>query len=356
MVTGDTYPNRHGLAALGKWNRDYEAYMIPPKNAKQLMQFVKGKKLNVKALKTDEDIFRRLTEAEKLGIRTDKAERKIDRLTTTAQNREKEAERRYKTADNLVKDIPLGQPILVGHYSEKGHRRVIARAQSNMFKGVEAQRAGEDARERASSLSRQVSYVENPTQLKGRVVKLEKELKYWENKLKNNDKVIASMTAAHKMFTDGSAESERDFKKDVENEKDKVGYYKQQIINKKEDIASVKALIPAGAINTNISGVSISDLAKLKKPLGLVSASKRYHNKNLSGGNFAVELRWNKEMGQGIEISGDHDPDGIIYSLTVSGLFYNGARATIINKSNYREMTLEKLITILKKAIEAYKK
>ena len=353
MVTGDTYPNRHGLAALGKWNRDYEAYMISPKNAKQLMQFVKGKKLNVKALKTDEDVFKRLTEADKLNIRTEKAERKVDRLTNTAQNREKEAARRYRTADNLVKDIPLGQPILVGHHSEKAHRRVIDKCHNNMFKGVEAQREGEEARYKASSLARQISYVENPTQLKGRVAKLEKELKSWENKLKNNDKVIASKTAAHKMFTDGSERSEREFKQEIDGVRNNVNFYKQQIINKKEDIASIKALIPAG-YDGNISGVSISDLSKLKKPLGLVSASKRYHNKNLSGGNFAVELRWSKDMGQGIEISGNHDPDGIIYSLTAGPLFNAGM--TVINKSNYKEMTLEKLIPILKKVIEANKK
>lgn len=69
-------------------------------------------------------------------------EKKIeDRKAMFAERAEKarrEAEGRSKSAHSIMDNIPLGQPILVGHHSEKRHRRDVAKIQRNLEKWREA--------------------------------------------------------------------------------------------------------------------------------------------------------------------------------------------------------------------------
>ncbi len=50
-----------------------------------------------------------------------------------------EANSRYNSSKSITDPIPLGQPILVGHHSERRHRRDIQRSHDDMRKSVEAQ-------------------------------------------------------------------------------------------------------------------------------------------------------------------------------------------------------------------------
>ena len=49
-----------------------------------------------------------------------------------------ESEGRYKRFHDLLSVIPMGQPILVGHHSEAGHRALLKRADNSMRASVEA--------------------------------------------------------------------------------------------------------------------------------------------------------------------------------------------------------------------------
>lgn len=49
-----------------------------------------------------------------------------------------ESDSRYKRFHDLLGVIPMGQPILVGHHSEKGHRALLNKADNNMRKSIEA--------------------------------------------------------------------------------------------------------------------------------------------------------------------------------------------------------------------------
>jgi hypothetical protein len=73
-----------------------------------------------------------------------KQEARRERLERAAEKARQESERRYNAVHNRLDGIPFGQPILVGHHSEKRHRRDLERADNDMRKGVEAsKRAGE---------------------------------------------------------------------------------------------------------------------------------------------------------------------------------------------------------------------
>lgn len=84
--------------------------------------------------------------------RQEGADRRADKLDSWAESRERESERRFGAADEAVAGIPFGQPILVGHHSERRHRSALARCDANMRKGWESSNVAREHREKADSL------------------------------------------------------------------------------------------------------------------------------------------------------------------------------------------------------------
>lgn len=75
--------------------------------------------------------------------RRERIEARLERRRTWAAGRTAKSEAHFTAAHDIVKNIPLGQPILVGHHSEKRHRRDIDRMSANMSKGVESAKMAE---------------------------------------------------------------------------------------------------------------------------------------------------------------------------------------------------------------------
>lgn len=78
------------------------------------------------------------------------ARRKAERLQGYASNAKQKSDNYYKISHDLVKDIPLGQPILVGHHSEKAHRNILEKSWNAMGKCVEESEKAESYNERAA--------------------------------------------------------------------------------------------------------------------------------------------------------------------------------------------------------------
>ncbi len=69
---------------------------------------------------------------------------RAERLREWAEKRAHRSTGNFTRAHNLVKDIPLGQPILVGHHSERRHRRTLERSDNAMRQACEdSDKAGE---------------------------------------------------------------------------------------------------------------------------------------------------------------------------------------------------------------------
>jgi len=84
-------------------------------------------------------------------------ERRLERASRLREWAEKRAARstgNFARAHNLIKDIPLGQPILVGHHSERRHRRVLERSDAAMRRGLEDQQKGAAMASRADTIER----------------------------------------------------------------------------------------------------------------------------------------------------------------------------------------------------------
>lgn len=84
-----------------------------------------------------------------------KREAKAERLREWAEQREQKATASYERSREIGDRIPFGQPILVGHHSEKGHRRDISRIDSAMRVSVENSAKADNMRSRADNIERQ---------------------------------------------------------------------------------------------------------------------------------------------------------------------------------------------------------
>lgn len=68
---------------------------------------------------------------------------KVDRYRQYAENAQRRSLELYNASHDAVSNIPMGQPILVGHHSERRHKRALERSDRNMHKSIEE---GERAR------------------------------------------------------------------------------------------------------------------------------------------------------------------------------------------------------------------
>jgi hypothetical protein len=82
----------------------------------------------------------------------EKQERRRERLEMRAARLKAESNAAYKRSGDAVAGIPFGQPILVGHHSEKRHRRAIERSRNAMDKCCELSNEAADVARRADAV------------------------------------------------------------------------------------------------------------------------------------------------------------------------------------------------------------
>lgn len=112
-------------------------------------------------------------EAEKAGRAEDRADRLLDRaarLQGTAESAD--------AASRQISDfIPMGQPILVGHHSERRHRRDIDRMHRLDQKSLEASRAAAQAERGAAIAAASTDARNSPVTVGNRIETMEAELR-----------------------------------------------------------------------------------------------------------------------------------------------------------------------------------
>lgn len=77
---------------------------------------------------------------------------KAERLRGWADKREEKSDASYQRANSIAEMIPFGQPILVGHHSEKRHRRDLARIDNGMRGSIEHAKKADEMRSRADNI------------------------------------------------------------------------------------------------------------------------------------------------------------------------------------------------------------
>lgn len=82
----------------------------------------------------------------------EKKEARLESYQRLAAKNDQLSNSAYKASHDMLSVIPMGQPILVGHHSERGHRNLLKKADNAMRKSVEADEKAAYYRGRADSL------------------------------------------------------------------------------------------------------------------------------------------------------------------------------------------------------------
>src|SRR5215218_4006566 len=81
-----------------------------------------------------------------------KQERKRLRLQAAAERAASEATAHYARSRRYTEGIPMGQPILVGHHSERRHRNALTKSNNAMRKASELAARADELRGRAAAV------------------------------------------------------------------------------------------------------------------------------------------------------------------------------------------------------------
>ena len=110
-------------------------------------------------------------------------QKKAEVAEAQALKHHKESDERYDQFRKELRTIPMGQPILVGHHSEKSHRAHLKRLDRQMKKSIEEKEIAKKYGERAKRYRRKA--VGEPAGLiYRRIQKLEAEERGWQRSLK----------------------------------------------------------------------------------------------------------------------------------------------------------------------------
>jgi hypothetical protein len=138
-----------------------------------------------------------------------KAER-VDRLRERAAAKRKEADANWDKARAIGSAIPPGQPVLVGHHSQRRHERDIARIDGAMSKSAAAVKEAEELERRAVAAEHNTSISsDSPTaiaELEAKVADLERQRE--RMKLINRQYKKGGWEAVEGLSDDGKAKLE----------------------------------------------------------------------------------------------------------------------------------------------------
>jgi hypothetical protein len=110
----------------------------------------------------------------------DRAAQRAERFTTYQGKRAADAEQARKAVASIADGIPLGQPILVGHHSERHARRDAEKIESGMRKATKLWDTSQYWQDRAASAIAHAQYLEKPAVRARRIKKLEAELRGYQ--------------------------------------------------------------------------------------------------------------------------------------------------------------------------------
>lgn len=103
----------------------------------------------------------------------DRAEERADRFVDYSDHRAQDAQSARKSVAAIADNIPLGQPILIGHHSEKHARRDAQRIENGMRRAVKMWETSVYWKQRAAGAIRSAKYKERPDVRARRIKKIE---------------------------------------------------------------------------------------------------------------------------------------------------------------------------------------
>lgn len=122
----------------------------------------------------------------------ERAEDRADRFDTYSTKRANESERAHAAVKAIADNIPFGQPILVGHHSERHARKHAEKIESGMRRAVNLFETSEYWMQRAAGALAHAKYKELPDVRYRRIKKIESEKRKQEREMKEAQKWLAA--------------------------------------------------------------------------------------------------------------------------------------------------------------------
>lgn len=124
--------------------------------------------------------------AEVVEERRQMLERKSVRFSTFSQHAEDRAEEHNKKSD--LSFIPMGQPILMGHHSQRRHERAIERSNAHTIKCIEEGKKAQKWDRRAHTAETLLQKMEeSKPYMNGKIEEAEKDIRLWQRRIEKSD-------------------------------------------------------------------------------------------------------------------------------------------------------------------------
>ena len=123
------------------------------------------------------------TAEERAAAHIDRARELAEQHANAAARLEAESDQHVERSRSYTEGIPFGQPILVGHHSQRGHEKALERSRSAATKAVETLREAELRADRAKSSAAEAEGYDKPARVDRRIVAARKELDQWQRRL-----------------------------------------------------------------------------------------------------------------------------------------------------------------------------
>jgi hypothetical protein len=131
----------------------------------------------------------------------ERSEERAERMETYAEHRADDAERARAAVSTIADNIPMGQPILVGHHSEKHARKDAQKIESGMRRSIAMWEQSKYWEQRAKGAIRAAKYKERPDVRARRIKGLEADLRKQQKEIKEaemwlrlwNDVLVGSL-------------------------------------------------------------------------------------------------------------------------------------------------------------------
>ena len=137
-----------------------------------------------------DDTHRSTAEAE--ADKAQRQEQRVDALNAKAERKAAAAEAAWETEHRAVEALPPGgEPIKIGHHSERRHRNAIARAHDATRRAIEATDLAHQARSRAEAAASTTGHRYNPVTVKNRIEKLQAAQRGDQHILDGHRRVVA---------------------------------------------------------------------------------------------------------------------------------------------------------------------
>lgn len=206
-------------------------------------------------------------------------EKKSERFTTFAQHAEERSEEHWKKAD--LSFIPMGQPILMGHHSQRRHERAIERSNTHTMKSIEEDKKAQKWDHRAKTAETLLYKMEeSKPYMNGKMEEAEADIRLWQRRIEKSDifirifedkGVVPDLIASACGFTPSAIESARQdnarAKIEIEQAKEKRDYWKAKLdsigglfdpstLKKGDLIKTIHGTFPVKSVNKKTVTVS----------------------------------------------------------------------------------------------------